>query len=165
MRQCLTRYLLIVVLFAGAAFAQTGPQNLGFESGEAGGLPEAWKATSPRGGSANPGYTAKLTSDNAKQGKYCGELASAAGASGFGNLMQAFDAAAYRGKRVRFRAAVRTDGQASGQGQLWFRVDRQGGELGFFDNMGDRPIRDQEWKYYEITGDIEPDAERINLGD
>ena len=164
MRQNLTRYLLIVVLLAGAASAQSGPQNLGFESGEAGGLPETWKATSPRGAAGNPGYTARLSGDNAKQGKYCGELASAAGASGFGNLMQAFDAAAYRGKRVRFRAAVRTEGQMSGQGQLWLRVDRQGGELGFFDNMGDRPIRDREWKYYEITGDIEPDAERINIG-
>ena len=28
---------------------------------------------------------------------------------GFGNVMQSFDAAAYRGQRVRFRAAVRVD--------------------------------------------------------
>jgi hypothetical protein len=163
MRQNLLRHPLIVTLFACAAFAQSGPQNLSFESGEAGAVPQGWKATSPRG-SANPGYAAKLTGENAKEGKYCAELASEGRAAAFGNLMQVFDGTAYRGKRVRFRAAVRTDGQISGQGQLWFRVDRQGGEIGFFDNMGDRPIRDREWKYYEITGDIEPDAERINIG-
>src|SRR5262249_37657460 len=151
--------LLALLFLSCAAIAQSGPVNLGFESGEAGALPEGWKATSPRGGAGNTGYTAKLTRDQAKQGSFCAELASEAGAAGFGNLMQNFDAAAYRGKRVRFRAAVRSDGR----GQLWLRVDRQGGEVGFFDNMGDRPVLDQEWKYYEITGDIDPDAERINI--
>jgi C-terminal processing protease CtpA/Prc len=163
MRLTFFRYLLAIVLLAGAGTAQSGPQNLGFEAGEAGGTPQGWLATSPRGG-ANPGYTAKLTRDHARDGTFCAELASEPQARGFGNLMQSFDAAAYRGKRVRFRAAVRTDGQMSGQGQLWMRVDRPSGEMGFFDNMGDRPIREQEWKYYEITGDIEPDADRINIG-
>jgi C-terminal processing protease CtpA/Prc len=163
MRQSVMRCLFVLLLFTCTAIAQSAPANLGFEAGEAGALPEGWKAASPRGG-ANPGYTAKLTRDQAKQGTYCAELASEAGASGFGNLMQSFEATAYRGKRVRFRAAARTDGQTSGPGQLWLRVDRQGGEVGFFDNMSDRPVRDQEWKYYEITGDIDPDAERINIG-
>lgn len=160
MRQSSTRYVLAVALFACAAFAQSGPGNLGFELVEPGGLPQSWRVTSPGGGPASPGYTAKLTRENAKQGTYCAELASDGQASGFGNLMQAFDGTAFRGKRVKFRAAVRSEGK----GQLWLRVDRQSGDMGFFDNMGDRPIRDQEWKYYEITADVDPDAERINIG-
>jgi Peptidase family S41 len=148
-----------MAVLAGAAVAQSGPTNLNFEAGESGALPQGWKATSP-GGAPNPGYTARLTAENARQGKYCAELAAEGQGGAFGNLMQAFDATAYRGKRVRFRAAVRSQGQA----QLWFRVDRKNGVVGFFDNMGDRPIREQEWKYYEITGDVEPDAEKINFG-
>ncbi|HET9837425.1 MAG TPA: S41 family peptidase [Candidatus Angelobacter sp.] len=155
----LLNHALAVAALTGALLAQSGPTNLDFEAGELGGVPQGWKATSPSGGT-NPGYTARLTSENARQGKYCAELASDGQGSAFGNLMQSFDATAYRGKRVRFRAAVRAQGQA----QLWVRVDRKGGEMGFFDNMGDRPIREQEWKYYEITGDVEPDAELINFG-
>jgi hypothetical protein len=157
------RYLAIVLFCVSSAFPQSSPANLGFELGEVGAVPQGWHATSPRG-AENPGYAAKLTQDQAKEGKYCAELASEPGASGFGNLMQTFDATAYRGKRVRFRAAVRTAGSSSGPGQLWLRVDRQGGETGFFDNMNDRPVRDPEWKYYEIMGDIEPDADKINVG-
>ena len=79
--------------------------------------------------------------------------------------MQAFDATPYRGKRVRFRAAVRTAGaDANDRAQLWFRVDRTDHAMGFFDNMGDRPIRVPEWQYFDITGDIDSDAERINIG-
>ena len=132
MPQTIMRRLLVLLFLSSAAIAQSGPVNLGFESGEAGALPEGWKATTPRGDATTTGYTAKLTRDQAKQGSYCAELASEAGASGFGNLMQSFEATAYRGKRVRFRAAVRTGGQMSGRGQLWLRVDRQGGETGFF---------------------------------
>src|SRR5207249_10266216 len=85
--------------------------------------------------------------------------------AGFGNLMQSFDAAAYRGKRVRLRAAVRAEVSGSGnQAQLWLRVDRKNDELGFFDNMEDRPIVQKDWRYYEIVGDIAEDAVSVNLG-
>src|SRR5262245_45685532 len=107
MRQTIVRRLLVLLFLSSAAIAQSCPVTLGFESGEAGALPEGWKASSPRG-AANPGYSAKLTRDQAKQGTFCAELASEAGASSFGNLMQTFEATAYRGKRVRFRAAVRS---------------------------------------------------------
>ena len=36
--------------------------------------------------------------------------------------------------------------------------------LGFFDNMGDRPIRIGEWKTYEITGEVAADAQTIEVG-
>ncbi|HET7871131.1 MAG TPA: hypothetical protein VFL42_01385, partial [Terriglobales bacterium] len=169
MRTSLICCLLILSLItaAGAQSAPSaGPRNLGFEEGNSGGVPQGWQTTTARGG-VNPGYAARVTGEHPKQGKYCVEL-SATGkseSSPFGNLMQHFDAAAYRGKHVRFRAAVRTEGPAmGGRAQLWLRVDRQGGDMGFFDNMGDRPITANEWQYYEIVGDIEPDAAEINIG-
>ena len=79
--------------------------------------------------------------------------------------MQTFDAAAYRGKRVRFRAAVRLAAAGDDdRAQMWFRVDRTDGGMGFFDNMRDRPIRGVDWQYYDITGDVDSDAGRINIG-
>ena len=36
--------------------------------------------------------------------------------------------------------------------------------MGFFDNMGERPIRSPEWKSHEIIGDIEGDAQLLNFG-
>ena len=89
---------------------------------------------------------------------------------GFGNVMQTVDSTPYRGKRVRFSGWVRTEvplplpGFPSGQAQPWFREDRTGGRLGFFDNMNDRPIRSKDWQRFEIVGDIAADAERINFG-
>jgi erythromycin esterase len=54
--------------------------------------------------------------------------------------------------------------EAGDRAQLWLRVDRTGGQVGFFDNMGDRPIRSSEWRSYEITGAIDADAQSLNIG-
>jgi C-terminal processing protease CtpA/Prc len=84
---------------------------------------------------------------------------------GFGNLMHMTDATPYRGKRLRYRAAVRA--QVSGSGNdahLWFRVDLPGDRQGFFDNMDARPIVSSEWREYEIIAEVAPDAERLAFG-
>jgi hypothetical protein len=91
------------------------------------------------------------------------------GPNSFGNLMQSFDATPWRGKRVRYRAAVKVaEAESGARAQLWLRVDRAGAGnaplLGFFDNMGDRPITSDEWASYEIVGDVASDAQRIVLG-
>jgi C-terminal processing protease CtpA/Prc len=83
------------------------------------------------------------------------------GPPGFGTLVQAVDAAPWRGKRVRLRAEVKADVQPGGYAQLGLRIDRAGGKTGFLDNMADRPIRDPSWRAYEIEGDVAADAERI----
>lgn len=87
----------------------------------------------------------------------------------FGNLLQSLDAQPWQGKRVRYRAAVKVpEAESGGQAQLWLRVDlpSKGGtpQMGFFDNMGDRPITSEDWQTYEIVGDVAADAERIVLG-
>lgn len=81
--------------------------------------------------------------------------------AGFGTLAQAVPAGPLRGRKVRLRAWVRAEMEGDGKAQLGLRVDRAGGQPGFFDNMADRPIRDPRWRLYEIEGEVAPDAERI----
>lgn len=87
-----------------------------------------------------------------------------AGGYGFGTIAQSVPAANLRGKEVRLRAAVRAEASRGGQGQLWLRVDRAGKQLGFFDNMSDRPVTAHEWRAYEIVGKVDDDAEQVVFG-
>jgi len=80
---------------------------------------------------------------------------------GFGNLVQNYNAVTFRGKEFLFKAAVKVQ---KGSAQLWFRVDRAGGETVFFDNMHHNPIRSSQWKTYEIKGNIANDAHTIAFG-
>jgi hypothetical protein len=155
-----------VLAYASISFAATtSPLNLDFEEGSVGQVPLKWFSPSA---SVQSGYSAVLTSDHPKSGKLCVLIKGETQAEqyGFGNLMQSFDATPYRLKRVRFRAAVRTEvPDFYGRVQLWLRVDRLNRLMGFFDNMGDRPITNSsEWRYFEIIGDIDQDAEKINIG-
>lgn len=87
----------------------------------------------------------------------------------FGVFRQTLNAEKFRGKRVRFKAAVRmAETTQGGKSQLWLRVDRktEGGALkrGAFDNMADRPITGEQWKHYEIVADVAEDADVIIVG-
>ncbi len=81
--------------------------------------------------------------------------------SGFANLMKMDIATPYRGKKFLYKAAVKVE---RGKAQMWFRVDRPDRQMGFFDNMDDRPIRSHQWKSYEIKGKIADDAQNIAYG-
>jgi C-terminal processing protease CtpA/Prc len=142
----------------------TGPVNLDFEEGELGKVPTGWFFPPL---SQKTGFSAKLSEEQPRSGKRCVLIERAPGAQrgGFGNLLQSFDATRYRGKRVRFKAAVRAEVLGFGnQAQLWMRVDRKNDQTGFFDNMSDRPIKDKRWKDYEIIGDVADDAVSITIG-
>ena len=87
----------------------------------------------------------------------------------FSNLSQVVDGRPYRGKRVRFMAAVKTaEFEAETTANLWFRVDRQSEQppypVGAFDNMDDRPILAEQWADYEIVLDVDEDAKQIIVG-
>jgi C-terminal processing protease CtpA/Prc len=154
-----------ILLAASPQKAPTGPVNLGFEAGHLGEPPSGWFVPRP---STAAGYKAELTADRPKSGKHCAVISAKPDANvsaGFGNLMQQFDAAPYRGKMVRYRTAVRTEtSPGMGKAQLWMRVDRAGGVMGFFDNMQDRPIASPDWNFYDITGTVDSDAAVINIG-
>ncbi|MBS1715196.1 MAG: peptidase S41 [Armatimonadetes bacterium] len=155
--------LLLVATVAVCALAQNRVVNPGFESGSPGAQPPGWFVPQP---STDAGYTVVVSSEGAKEGKQCAVLSkTGSGAAGFGNMMQSVDAQPFRGKRVKFRAAVRFEKAGDfGQCQLWMRVDRKNGEQGFFNNMGDRPVRTSTWAFYEIVGDVAADAESVNFG-
>ena len=84
----------------------------------------------------------------------------------FGVLLQMIDATPYRGKRVKLAGSAKMEASSAGDGQvqLWLRVDRPDQEMGFFDNMDDRPITSDEWAMYEIEEPIADDASRIAFG-
>jgi hypothetical protein len=144
--------------------AETVPANPGFEQGQPGKAPDHWRVPKI------PGYHVLVSDENPKSGKQCVTIRRGTEKPGpFGNLLQGVDAIPFRGKRLRYRAAVRTqiDGD-NGGAYLWMRVDltEKNGKhrVGFFDNMTNRPIRSNNWDYYEIVGDIAEDAQTISLG-
>ncbi|MFC6996354.1 S41 family peptidase [Rufibacter roseus] len=84
--------------------------------------------------------------------------------AGFGSVVKQFDATGYQGKDFILKGRIKLDGQASGSGHLWARIDKADKTMGFFDNMGDRPVTSGTWAYYEIKGKIDAGAEKINVG-
>lgn len=136
------------------------PRNLDCES-------EAEEGWFVPGVAVQNGWSAARTEKEPAEGKFALVLQreKAAGmAAGFGNVMQSFDAAPYRGKRVTLTARVRMGEKPTGRAQMWLRVDRPEDRPGAFDNMGDRPITVTEWTSATITADVDDDAESINIG-
>lgn len=81
----------------------------------------------------------------------------------FGTLMQEVDATAYRGRRLRFSAAVKSR-DVIGVAALWMRVDRGRATLAF-DNMRERPITGtSDWTVHEIVLDVDPSATGVFFG-
>jgi hypothetical protein len=82
----------------------------------------------------------------------------------FGTTMQTIDSQNYRGKRVRFRAAVRAENVANWAG-LWMRVDGSDHKMLQFDNMWNRPIKgSSDWTTYDVVLDVPTDSADIAFG-
>lgn len=162
--------MALLALDSATAQAPAAPiANAGFEEGAPDEFPRGWGESidgSRTAGGAPMVYRAVVDSVNPREGRGSARLerAGEAGAEApFGTIAQALDATSYRGRRVRLTAAVRV-GAPVGQVGLWLRVEREGGRLGFFDNMANRPITGAEWADYVIEGDVAADAEGIALG-
>jgi C-terminal processing protease CtpA/Prc len=158
------RFAVFLLLPAPLFGQPAAPTNLDFEQGQPGEVPPGWHVTAS---SKDAGYAAETVTEKPESGRQAARISAPGELKNpqtFGNLMTSFDATAYRGKRVRLRAAVRVEGSGQDQAALWLRVDRSGGAMGFFDNMANRPITRPEWKRYEIVGDVAPDAQAINFG-
>ncbi len=70
----------------------------------------------------------------------------------------------YQGKEFKYSAYVKVDKKSEGSGHLWFRVDKLDSKPGFFENMENTPIKDSEWKKYEIKGKIDSNVKVIYFG-
>lgn len=84
--------------------------------------------------------------------------------SAFANLSTSIDLSDYLNTEIRLQAKVRVEKGSKGDARLWFRVDNSDDSFGFFDNMGDRPIKDSAWKTYEIVGKITDIGSRLIFG-
>ena len=80
-------------------------------------------------------------------------------------MTQTTPALMHRGKTIRLRASVRASAGLSQSGAtLWLRVDRPNQQMGFLENMQDRPVRDPAWRQYTIEGPIADDATTVAFG-
>jgi C-terminal processing protease CtpA/Prc len=150
--------LLAALSLATPAAAQSLPANLGFEDGAP--ALTVWRFN------PLPQYAMALDSVNPHGGRWSAHVTGQAGGppSAFGNLLQPVDPGPYRGKRVRYRAWVRSELAPGTTAGIWLRVDRPG-RTGFFDNMGSRPILGTTgWRMYEIVGDVAGDATGVTFG-
>jgi hypothetical protein len=159
-RSITSAILILVVLGLLSLPALGGGAELiwSFEDDATGAAPVGWSITTPS-------TSATIVDSEAAVGRHCVRIDRTVDGA-FGNFMQTIDAEPYRGKRIRFKAFVRSEPEpgVSGRAQMWLRVDREDGGIGFFDNMRDRPITSAEWTRYEITGNIADDARAIALG-
>jgi hypothetical protein len=75
--------------------------------------------------------------------------------------------ASFLKKKVKFKvtasAKVVTEDSTCWAG-IWARVDNKNGEVGFFDNMRNHPIRTSEWNTYTLEGVMDENADKINFG-
>jgi hypothetical protein len=112
-----------------------------------------------------PGFAVSGTPE-AYRGKRTNRAVSAGPSiDGFVTLMQSVPAEALRGKAIRLRGTVRAAAaDPAGAAALWLRVDRPDRAVGFFDNMGNRPVRDPEWQEYAIEGVVADDATHVAFG-
>ncbi len=168
--------LAVAALWSGVAQGQSATDatndnelvNGTFEGDAADGVPHGW--VFPRS-LAEAGHTITLDATDPFEGNQAALLDSTAVEDGskFGMVNQYFEAERFRGKRVRFRAAVRTAERTSeGRAQLWLRVDLEAEDgtrsIGAFDNMGDRPITADEWEQHEIIADVGDNAVTLTVG-
>jgi hypothetical protein len=148
---------LVLALLASAPALQAQTSDLPPGWVRAGSQPQDYEmGTDPKGGRAGgpAGFIKGKTTE----------------ARGFGTLMQMFDAAEYRGKRIRFSASVKAAGIEKWAG-LWMRIDgvpaagsRAPAMLGF-DNMQGRPIKGtSDWKPYQVVLDVPDEAQAIAFG-
>jgi hypothetical protein len=125
-------------------------------------LPEGWMLA----GSDRSSYTADRDTAVKHGASVSALLASTKSTTGFGTMMQMFDAADYTGKRMRFSGWVKSETVASWAG-LWMRVDGNGSPSRTlaFDNMQSRGIKGTtDWTRYEVVLDVPDDAKAIAFG-
>ncbi len=149
------------------------PYNLDFEEGESEvSMPVGWTIPSL---AVKKGYEAKMTSLNPASGNNCAEIfrnefdpdtiPEEELQELYGSVMQSFDSRTFRGKRIRIRAAVRTEltGRES-SAHIWVHEHLDNKQSGWFYTMEDQPIYTNEWAYYEIEGEIAANSAKLNYG-
>ena len=151
---------MLAGLLPAALVAQT---NLQFQQGDALKPPPGWFVLDAM---EDTEYLAEWHA-SCRGDAPCAVLAgpATATAGSLGSLLQDFDAAPFRGKRVRLRAWIKIEAGALGdRAHMLLRVNRPNAGTGSPDSTEDRPIVSSEWKSYEIRGEVAPNAGSIRIG-
>lgn len=85
---------------------------------------------------------------------------------GNGKISRTIDPKKYKllGKRIKLIANVKAKVRRYyGEGRLSVKIERKGGITGFKENMLKNPIVLNQWKQYQIAGNVAEDAEKINI--
>lgn len=151
----------------GPAPKLSAPANTDFEEGEIGKLPADWRA-SPK--LLRYDFQIASTEERPYSGKRCVVISRAPGrhyGEMVGSFVQRLDATAYRGKKIKLRAAARAE--LAGAGNLsWLRLNVStkvfGPQSAAFDSLDKYPITSAEWRIYEIIADVPKDADSISYG-
>lgn len=125
-------------------------------------LPEGWMLA----GSDRGSYAADRDATVKHGASASALLASTKPSTGFGTMMQMFDASDYTGKRMRLSGWVKSETVAGWAG-LWMRVDGNGSPSRTlaFDNMQSRGIKGTtDWTRYEVVLDVADDAKAVAFG-
>ncbi|HME90432.1 MAG TPA: erythromycin esterase family protein, partial [Myxococcaceae bacterium] len=144
------------------------PMNLDFEDSDIDGKPTGWIATTGTGRGA---YGVVTVESQPFHGKRCVSMirTRAPWRWGYDALFQNLDAAAYRGRRIRFRAAAR--GEISGMGnksELFVKVLAANAQsptnaLSVASTM-DHPVRSTDWQLYDVETSVPPEADSVTFG-
>jgi len=123
-------------------------------------LPTGWFASYGR-----DDYLMLLDTNIARSGKASGTIKARPYARGFDTMVQSFDAAIYKGKRLRLSGWIKVQ-NVKKMAWMWMRIDspEKGKNLGF-DNMHNRPIKGTlDWRKYEIVLDVPQNSTVIIFG-
>jgi hypothetical protein len=151
-RKRLATLLLTLAATAAGAQPQEGTQK----------LPVGWYVTE----SAPKRYEAGVDTKSTCEGTRSAYLrALTPDENGYGTFMQAFGAHDFRGKRLRFSAAVRTQ-DVDGWAGLWMRVEGPDPKQPLaFDNMQSRAlVGTKGCKRYDVVLDVPAEATTIMAG-
>jgi C-terminal processing protease CtpA/Prc len=156
-------FALALIFLPGAVSAWQAPVNLDFEQGQAGQAPPGWTVPADA-----VGFSTQVSTEKPEGGKASGLLVAddtVLGAQQAGNLIQSIDAAPYRGKRIRFRAASRAELKSpGGRARIWIGLDRPGSPNGGRWDYTSDTIMNSEWTRYEVLGEVPEDTRMLNLG-
>ena len=154
----------------GAFPILTAPINLDFEHGLVHEPPAGWVAWSKL---RRFGFEITTTDERPYHGNRAAMIRRAPGdeiGEASGSVLQRVDAAPYRGRRVRLRAAARSELASDGLAFLRLRVhpsetgDVFDNPILVFDSLDEYRVTSPEWRVFEIEANIPERAETISYG-
>ncbi len=151
--------MFATALLLAGTLAASGPGiRVTFEGGT---LDSGWQLG---GWGYEEGYRADVTSATPHSGHYSLELRfeGEGEPAGSGKLFFVADAAAYKNKRVTFRAALRVlDGDSSAR--LLLFGETKSGDRRLVAGHVAQPVRSSEWRVFEVRGDVGSHVAKLEL--